>query len=83
VIWAIGVSMIILGLVVLLPRPIILLLGLIIVFGHNLLDNPQIAAGVKGVLFLILHISGFSVFIRFLGAEALSSFIHFFPGRVL
>ncbi len=48
VIWAIGVSMIILGLVVYLPIPMILLLGLVIVFGHNALDNPDLASHVKG-----------------------------------
>ena len=38
VIWAIGVSMIILGLLTWLPFPLILILGLLIVFGHNSLD---------------------------------------------
>ncbi|HSN61243.1 MAG TPA: heparan-alpha-glucosaminide N-acetyltransferase domain-containing protein, partial [Ferruginibacter sp.] len=38
VIWAIGISMLILGLLIRLPYQFILVLGLIIVFGHNLLD---------------------------------------------
>ena len=38
VIWAIGVSMIIVGLLVYLPLPLIFLIGFIIVFGHNLTD---------------------------------------------
>lgn len=43
VIWAIGISMILLGLIVLLPYPAILLIGLGIVLGHNLLDYPEAA----------------------------------------
>jgi len=38
VIWAIGISMVILGLVIWLPFEIILTLGLLIVLGHNALD---------------------------------------------
>lgn len=41
VIWAIGTSMIILGLLVRLPFPVILLYGLLIVFFHNLADVPE------------------------------------------
>lgn len=37
-IWSIGISMIILGLMVLLPFPVILVTGTLIVLGHNLLD---------------------------------------------
>jgi uncharacterized membrane protein len=39
VIWAIGVCMIVLGLIIYLPKRIILLLGLLIIFGHNALDG--------------------------------------------
>ncbi len=39
VIWAIGFCMIILGLLIYVPKRIILVLGLLIVFGHNLLDS--------------------------------------------
>ena len=39
VIWAIGFCMIILGLLIYLPKRIIIVLGLLIVFGHNLLDS--------------------------------------------
>jgi uncharacterized membrane protein len=44
VIWAIGISMVILGLLVILkiPHSVIFLLGLLIIFGHNLLDYPEI-----------------------------------------
>ena len=38
VIWAIGISMVILGLVIWLPFEIIFILGLMIVLGHNTLD---------------------------------------------
>lgn len=48
VIWAIGISMIIMGLIVWLPWKLILTLGLIIVFGHNLLDYPNISNDLKG-----------------------------------
>ena len=47
VIWAIGISMVILGLLIRLPFNLILALGIIIVFGHNLLDIPESAAGFK------------------------------------
>ena len=38
VIWAIGISMILLSLIIHLPQKLILLIGLVMVFGHNLLD---------------------------------------------
>src|SRR5512134_3844933 len=38
VIWAIGISMIVLSALVFLPLPVILMVGLTLVFGHNLLD---------------------------------------------
>ena len=39
--WAIGISMVILGLVIWLPFPLIFILGLIIVLGHNLMDRVE------------------------------------------
>ncbi|WP_296312436.1 DUF1624 domain-containing protein [Winogradskyella sp. UBA3174] len=39
VIWAIGVCMLVLGLIIYLPKRIILFLGLLIIFGHNALDG--------------------------------------------
>ena len=51
VIWAIGISMVILGVVIWLPFEIILILGLLIVLGHNSLDfyerkqTGQLSAG--------------------------------------
>jgi uncharacterized membrane protein len=63
VIWAIGVSMIILGLLIHLPIKVLLVIGLIIVFGHNLLDYPTINNGLKGGLIAdLLYFSNFSVY---------------------
>ena len=62
VIWAIGISMIIMGLLVLLPYEIICAIGLLIVAGHNLMDSPSISAGLKGSVFAdLLYFSNFSV----------------------
>jgi uncharacterized membrane protein len=56
VIWAIGISMVLLGFLVRLPFKIILITGLIIVFGHNLLDIPESAPGFKaGFWWNLLH----------------------------
>ncbi|PWT99742.1 MAG: hypothetical protein C5B52_10110 [Bacteroidetes bacterium] len=56
VIWAIGISMIILGLLVRLPYKLILVLGLIIVCGHNLLDFPERAhVGSLGTFWNFTH----------------------------
>lgn len=48
VIWAIGVSMIILGLLVWLPFSVILFYGIAIVFFHNMLDAQEAAVGARG-----------------------------------
>lgn len=42
-IWSIGISMVILGLVIWLPFPAILAIGLLIVFGHNSIDFAEAA----------------------------------------
>ncbi len=47
VIWVIGISMVILGLLIHLPFRLILILGLVIVLGHNLLDVVEAAPGFK------------------------------------
>ncbi len=63
VIWAIGISMIILGLLVQLPFNVIFIIGLIIVFGHNLLDYPSINGQLKGGFFPdLLYFSNFSIY---------------------
>jgi len=63
VIWAIGVSMIFLGVMVLLPFWLIFGLGMIIVFGHNLLDYPEINKNLKGGwLSDLTYFSNFSIY---------------------
>jgi uncharacterized membrane protein len=62
VIWAIGISMILLGLLVLLSYKVIFVIGLLIVAGHNMLDYPSISSGLKGTLFAdLLYFASFSV----------------------
>lgn len=63
VIWAIGISMILLALIIRLPFWLIFSLGVIIVFGHNLLDYPDINTHLKGGwLADILYFSNFSIY---------------------
>ncbi len=60
VIWAIGISMVILGLLIHLPFNGIVVLGLIIVLGHNLLDIPESAPDfVAGFWWDLLHHGAF------------------------
>jgi uncharacterized membrane protein len=68
VIWAIGVSMIAMAALVRLPVGAVLGIGLVIVFGHNLLDAIRIAPffgpktpipSLAGKLWLLLHQGGF------------------------
>jgi uncharacterized membrane protein len=49
VIWAIGVSMVVLSGLIFLPRAAILGFALVMIFGHNLLDGMH-PAGSAGVL---------------------------------
>jgi len=64
VIWAIGISMILMGLLVLLPYQFILAIGLLIVFGHNyFMEIPSIKEDLKGsVLGDLIYYSNFSVY---------------------
>ncbi len=56
VIWAIGISMVILSLLVYLPFRMLLLVGLLIFFAHNLLDYPEAARmGKLNIAWGILH----------------------------
>ncbi|RXF04363.1 heparan-alpha-glucosaminide N-acetyltransferase domain-containing protein [Pseudoalteromonas sp. PS5] len=62
VIWAIGVSMVALAIVVALPRSTIAILGVIIVAGHNLLSPIEFAPHEIGYsLWTILHDRGYLV----------------------
>jgi uncharacterized membrane protein len=62
-IWAIGTSMFVLGLVVWLPYGLILSLGVLIVFGHNLLDFVEANHTAPfGFWWDLLHASRFSVY---------------------
>jgi uncharacterized membrane protein len=61
VIWAIGISMVILGLLIHLPYKLIFAIGLLIVFGHNLLDYPEAARnGNVGFIWDLLNHGSFS-----------------------
>ena len=63
VIWAIGISMILFGLIIQLPFWFIFFLGFVIVFGHNLLDYPGINKNLKGGwLADLVYFSNFSVY---------------------
>jgi uncharacterized membrane protein len=62
VIWAIGICMIVLGLASGLPRWLLATVGLLIVFGHNLLSPIAFRPGESGyVLWTILHDRAFLV----------------------
>ena len=56
VIWAIGISMIALSALVFLPKRIILVVGVILVFGHNLLDPLHVTGeSVPNLIWYALH----------------------------
>ena len=56
VIWAIGCSMICLGFAIYLPKKVLIALGLLIVFGHNLLDRIVLEGqSPLNILWYILH----------------------------
>lgn len=56
VIWAIGISMICLSLFIYLPKKGILVLGLLLVFGHNLLDSVVMEGeSIGSILWYALH----------------------------
>jgi len=63
VIWAIGISMVVLSILVFLPKRMILGIGIVLVFGHNLLDSiHRQGSSVPDVIWYALHQSN-SVFI--------------------
>jgi len=69
VIWAIGICMILLGILIYLPKKLILIFGLAMVFGHNLLDGIVMqGSSLKSVIWYILHQQNFVPFgTRFVG----------------
>jgi uncharacterized membrane protein len=59
VIWSLGISMIALSAMVFLPKKIILLIGIVLVMGHNLLDNVHVAGtGFNAFVWSLLHEPG-------------------------
>lgn len=58
VLWAIGGSMIILGLLVRVSTRVIIITGLIILFGHNLFDYIQVQNNTAGGVLLRLFVTG-------------------------
>ncbi len=60
VIWVIGLSMVILSLLIWLPVPVITAFGLILIFGHNLLDHVNASAfsATGKTLWTFLHVQG-------------------------
>lgn len=63
VIWAIGISMVLLGLLIYLPFKMLFAVGLIIVLGHNLLDIPESAPGfTAGFWWDLFHHGAFVVY---------------------
>ncbi len=56
VIWALGVSMILLSALIYLPKMIILSLSLLMIFGHNLIDTVQVQGQSTGsIIWALLH----------------------------
>ncbi len=58
VIWAIGISMVVLACCVSLPLPVLAGAGLVIIFGHNLLDSVHFSQGVLQNIWFVLHDRG-------------------------
>ena len=56
VIWAIGISMMVLAAMVFLPSPIIFVIGMALIFGHNLLDTVTVqGTAFTDYLWYVLH----------------------------
>jgi len=63
VIWALGLSMVILSAIIYLPIPVIIVGGLIVVFGHNLLDGIQVPGNNAGAfIWALIHQQQFFTF---------------------
>jgi uncharacterized membrane protein len=66
VIWALGVSMIFLSFLIFLPKRILLILALLIIYGHNLLDNFHVEGNsTDAVVWSMLHELKFFPFGKF------------------
>jgi uncharacterized membrane protein len=66
VIWAIGISMIVLSAIIYMSSQVILLTGVLIVGAHNLLDNVHVpGSGVPSFLWALLHEPHYFTFGRF------------------
>jgi len=63
VIWAFGISMMVLSLLIHLPRPVLLLLGIILIAGHNALDAVHVNGNTApAFLWSALHQPNFNGF---------------------
>lgn len=71
VIWAIGISMVVLACCVSLPLPVLAGVALVIIFGHNLLDSVHFSQGVLQNIWFILHERGW---IEFAGIKLRTSY---------
>lgn len=58
VIWAIGISMVVLACCVSLPLPVLAGVALVIIFGHNLLDSVHFSQGILQNIWFVLHERG-------------------------
>src|SRR5258708_15741864 len=56
VIWAFGISMLVLSVLIYLPRPVIAAIGLLLIAGHNLLDTVHVPGNTfPAFLWAFLH----------------------------
>ena len=79
VIWTIGISMVILGLMIWLPANIILICGIFIIGFHNMLDAEEISRnGQVGILWDLLH-HGFFETINFTPGHSFLLLYAFLP----
>jgi len=63
VIWAFGISMMILSLLIHLPRPVLLLLGIVLIAGHNALNTVHVDGNTApAFLWSVLHQPNFNGF---------------------
>ena len=63
VIWAIGFSMVCLSLLIFLPKKILLIIGLILIAGHNLLDSIVTEGqSMQNIIWYVLHQEQFLAF---------------------